>query len=199
MVVPYLFLTALVAGLAGGYLAGGRLSNMPSVPPRAAGVVLCLVIAQVVILRVVSLPDAAHGAFVTLTCIAAGAFVLIAWQRWRGRRVVAVALAVIALGWALNTAVIAANGNMPVSSWALHVAGYDESLNVAAVGVRKHEDLSQDTRMVMLGDVIPIPHAKRVLSIGDVFLLAGIALFVAGAMRREDGVELSSGPRPVPG
>ena len=88
----------------------------------------------------------------------------------------------VGIGWALNCAVIAANGAMPVSATALEHAGRDRVLEEE--GIVKHELISDDTRLRLLGDVIPIPQPGGVvLSIGDVVFLVGIAVFVAQATR----------------
>jgi hypothetical protein len=80
-------------------------------------------------------------------------------------------------GFALNFAVIAANGAMPVSSAALERAGRE---GLEGGTIVKHELMSPDTRLDLLGDVIPIPPPGGVvLSAGDVVFLAGLSVLVA--------------------
>jgi hypothetical protein len=87
----------------------------------------------------------------------------------------------IALGWALNSLVIAANGAMPVSADALEQAGRGRILEGRML---KHELLSDETRFHFLGDVIPLrPPVSLVFSIGDIVFLVGIAVFIAQAMK----------------
>ncbi len=78
----------------------------------------------------------------------------------------------IAIGLTLNLGVILANQGMPVSLRAAHaarieVAGYLQS----AV---KHRLMDPDTRLWLLGDLIPVPGIRKVISVGDVALGAGV-------------------------
>lgn len=75
-----------------------------------------------------------------------------------------------ALGLSLNVLVIGLNGAMPVSSEAARIAGTDPP----EIGGIKHELMTEDTELHLLGDVIPIPRWS-VISIGDVILAAGLA------------------------
>lgn len=77
-----------------------------------------------------------------------------------------------AIGMALNVVVIAANGAMPVSQRALEVAGYEG--RVTDFGA-KHELLDAETKVPWLADVIPVPYARAIISLGDVVLGLGIA------------------------
>lgn len=99
---------------------------------------------------------------------------------------------IVALGLALNVAVIVANGAMPVSKEALRVAGaWEPSMELTG----KHELVQEETRLVWLADVIPIPETYQVLSIGDIVLAAGLARFVyLGTMRSPRGSP-SNGPQ----
>jgi hypothetical protein len=83
----------------------------------------------------------------------------------------------LGLGFALNFAVIAANGAMPVSPAALEHAGRD---GLEGGTIVKHELMSPDTRLDLLGDVIPIPPPGGVvLSAGDIVFLVGLSVLVA--------------------
>lgn len=79
------------------------------------------------------------------------------------------------LGLALNVAVIAANGAMPVSERAAEDAGVGKSLDDAGL---KHERMTDDTLVPWLGDVIGVPVLEEVLSIGDIVLTLGIVRLV---------------------
>lgn len=102
-----------------------------------------------------------------------------------------IAIGVILLGWALNATVIAANGGMPVSSSALRAAGYTGSVEEIE-HVRKHVPMSSETSLAWLGDVIAIPPLERVVSVGDVVVLMGIAGLLVAGMTARDTATLKS-------
>lgn len=82
-------------------------------------------------------------------------------------------------GMALNVVVIAANGAMPVLERSAEAAGVARSLEDASL---KHELLDEDTALPWLGDAIPVPPFKEVLSVGDVVLALGVARVVDARM-----------------
>lgn len=88
-------------------------------------------------------------------------------------------------GMALNVLVIAANGAMPVLEASAEKAGVAASLDQASF---KHERLDEDTVLPWLGDAIPVPPFKEVLSVGDVVLALGLCRVVDSRM--------TSGKRP---
>ncbi len=95
----------------------------------------------------------------------------------------------VALGFALNAAVVTANGAMPVSTSAAARAGID--VNAVVRGTGRHEYAGHSTRLRRLGDIVPAPmpweRASSVLSIGDVVLSAGLGVLVASAMSPPPG------------
>lgn len=78
-----------------------------------------------------------------------------------------------ATGLLLNALVITLNQGMPVSDESLELAG----LSLSEYGI-KHEPLGPNTSLPWIADVIPLPGLKKVLSIGDLFLAAGIGWLV---------------------
>ena len=95
----------------------------------------------------------------------------------------------IAAGLVLNLVVIAANGGMPVSIEAARSVGLDpEAYLRSAV---KHRAMHAGTPLGFLGDVIPIPPLRTVVSAGDVVLAVGIFRLVDALVRQ--------GPRRRPG
>ena len=78
----------------------------------------------------------------------------------------------IAMGLALNVAVITANRAMPVSAQAAEQSGATTVVGDAGI---KHEALDEDTVLPWLGDVIPVPGLRLVLSVGDLLLDAGMS------------------------
>ncbi len=83
-------------------------------------------------------------------------------------------VALAAIGFILNVAVIAPNGAMPVSERAAELAGAEGS---AEFGI-KHESLDDDTTLPWLADVIPLPGTGVIVSVGDVLLAMGIGWLV---------------------
>ncbi|MGH2770729.1 MAG: DUF5317 domain-containing protein [Actinomycetota bacterium] len=87
----------------------------------------------------------------------------------------------IAIGLALNLAVILSNQGMPVSLRAaqaarIEVDGYLQS-------ALKHRLMGPDTRLWFLGDLIPVPGIHKIISIGDVILGAGIFTLMDALVR----------------
>lgn len=76
------------------------------------------------------------------------------------------------LGVALNAIVIGLNGAMPVSQHAMRSVG----LSGVPAGDLRHAAAEPGTHLSFLGDVIPL--GERVVSIGDVLMLAGLAWFL---------------------
>lgn len=86
----------------------------------------------------------------------------------------------ILAGLALNLAVIAPNGGMPVDEAALRRAGAE---TVTIEGDAKHHLMSEADVLPFLGDMIAIPEpAGLVVSVGDVELYAGLAWFLVMTM-----------------
>lgn len=97
-------------------------------------------------------------------------------------------------GWLLNLIAIIPNGGMPVSADALEHVGAQRTMSVTQGHFYKHVAADRDTQMSRLGDVIPLPFAATVVSIGDIVMLAGIALVVGSGMTGEG---LRTGTEPV--
>ena len=89
---------------------------------------------------------------------------------------------IAAVGLAMNALVISLNGAMPVSDWALRSAGGTESVSDQRV---KHEPLDDDTILPIFADLIPVPGAGQVISLGDVVLGIGLARLVYARTRVE--------------
>ncbi|HEX2294661.1 MAG TPA: DUF5317 family protein [Actinomycetota bacterium] len=102
-------------------------------------------------------------------------------------------------GMALNVVVIAANGAMPVLESSARKAGVSQSLDSASI---KHERLDESTVLPWLGDAIPVPPFKEVLSVGDVVLALGLCRVVDARMmaaRRPRHRAAGDGTRPASG
>jgi hypothetical protein len=86
---------------------------------------------------------------------------------------------VIVLGALLNGAAIAANGRMPYDPAAVEAVGLP-----AGIETPKNVPAGPDTRLAGLGDVLPVPGLRKVVSVGDLLIAVGAASFVALVMRR---------------
>lgn len=124
------------------------------------------------------------GRVMYVGCTVAAAALVIAFVV-RNRSLVGVPL--VALGFALNAAVIVANGAMPVSRQAADYAGVEIDPVLAGDDAR-HELLTDRSRLRLLADVIAVPlpgplsTGSNVVSAGDVVLAAGIGQLVAAGM-----------------
>jgi len=102
--------------------------------------------------------------------------------------VVVVGMWLVAGGIALNLAVIAANGGMPVRESALRAAGVLEpGTTVALDSASKHHLERPSDRLVVLGDIIPAKPLREVVSFGDVVMAVGVADVVAHLLRPRAG------------
>jgi hypothetical protein len=99
-------------------------------------------------------------------------------------------MALAGVGLALNLAVIAANGAMPVAPRAAASIGLTISEDQAGL---KHEVMDDDTSLPWLGDAIPVAPLRTVLSLGDVVLALGLALFVFEATKKRGGRRRATG------
>jgi hypothetical protein len=89
----------------------------------------------------------------------------------------------ILIGLLLNAVVIAANGGMPVSGSAIERAGARGEGLLTGIEGTKHHLMGPDDVLTPLADVIPIPPpAGVILSVGDLCIYAGVAIFVIWVM-----------------
>lgn len=88
----------------------------------------------------------------------------------------------IGAGLAFNLLVIGLNSGMPVSLDAARAAGANDTAEYLGTAI-KHRVMGPDTRLWFLGDIIPLPYLRKVISIGDVVLGVGVALLVERSVR----------------
>ena len=89
--------------------------------------------------------------------------------------------ALVFVGLALNLAVIAPNGGMPVDPVAVRAAG---ARVLTIEDTAKHHVLSSDDALPFLADVIAVPRpAGVVVSFGDILLYGGVMVFLVTTMR----------------
>ncbi len=89
-------------------------------------------------------------------------------------------IALLALGAFLNLMVVTANGAMPVSHAALARAGVGDPFTGTTTRDGLHEELTPDSRLRFLADVIPLRAVRHVVSPGDLALWAGMLLLAQG-------------------
>jgi hypothetical protein len=97
-------------------------------------------------------------------------------------RLMQAAVALVLIGGAMNALAIAANGRMPFSERALVAADVSDEQRARGDRSPKHVAAGDTTRLLWLGDVIPVRPIEKVISAGDVVLLLGVAGAVTAGM-----------------
>ena len=161
---------ALIAGCVAGLAAGGSLARLASPRIRAWPI---LVVAVLIEACLGATSGLLRPALAVTACL--GVVGWCAANMGPGRRF-PYGLGLIGAGVVLNAIVMALNGGMPVSQFALAAAGFPKTVNVAEGHFYKHIAMTDLTRLRMLGDIIPFHLARTVLSPGDLLMLMGIAV-----------------------
>jgi hypothetical protein len=176
-----LVVVVLVGALAVGRLAGGSVRRLSWLRLDGGWLVAAAFAAQLGGAAVgVLAAGAAEPAYAIGLAVSAG---LALWFCARNLSVAGVPL--VTLGLVLNTAVVLANGAMPVSLYAAARAGVPTG-PIAAGADRRHELADPLTRFGVLGDRVPVPLPlwPEVASVGDVLVAAGLGQLVVAGMRR---------------
>lgn len=94
-------------------------------------------------------------------------------------------IAVIGVGLLLNLLSVVVNNGMPVRGEALVQAGVVEADELATTEVNgaRHLETATD-RLPVLGDVLPIPAVRSVISFGDLIVMFGVADALRDLARR---------------
>lgn len=150
--------------------------------PRAVAVVFAAALAQVV--------SVATSGVVHTALLATSVVLGVVWIALQRRHLASVLLGI---GAALNVAVVAANGGMPVDAGALASVGRRGD-DVTRGFLYKHVPMTDDTRLSWLGDRIPVPIQRNVISVGDVFMAVAICLWVADSVGSWWNGRRSAGP-----
>jgi hypothetical protein len=182
-----LALVLLVAGVVTGLVRGGSLDAITGVRFRSPWLVFVglglQVGAEIAAAHIPSIHQGAVGPLILVVSYAFVAAFVVLNLRFPGT-------VLIGLGLLLNLAVILANGAMPVSLWALNVAGTHAAPTLQHTV--KHRVKGPGTRLGLLGDVIPVP-PLGIVSVGDVVLSVGLFLLVNNLVVPEPGS--GRGPR----
>jgi hypothetical protein len=172
--VAVLILAPLVVGVLVGYATGGRLRGLTGTGIRATWVLWLAAGLQFVSFQW-------HVSLTVPVFALVGAWLMVNVPR--RPRPVQVAAALILLGGALNAAVIAANGRMPYSQAAVVAIGAPADEQTRALRSAKYAVADERTRLAWLGDDLPVVPLGKIVSVGDLVLLLGVAGLVATSMR----------------
>jgi len=158
---------ALVLGIVGGIAAGGRLANVTRRPLELVWL-LALSVALQVVAESLDIHGSAGLAMVLASYVGLAAFA-IANIRFVG-------MPVVLVGLLCNLVVITANGGMPVREDAIVAAGAAtrDEIRTLEFGAKRHLEDRTDV-VTFLGDIVPVPPTREVLSFGDLILAAGVA------------------------
>lgn len=174
---------AVLIGLGIGLLRGGRISNL-----RGVNVVLWPVLAVGLVLQAAAESFDLPGA---LSISIIGMFLILVGLGFNSHiRGVGIA----GFGVLLNLLVTVANGHVPIRFEAIEAAGLlndanvtPEQVNVGGLG----ELETADTRLAILGDVIPLELFSTVISFGDLITLAGIIVIAQNLLESRHRVGIS--------
>lgn len=164
-----LVVLTVAAAVVIGRLRGGRFDNLSTASLRGGLLAVGAAVAQ--LLHAISPHPLAAVVLTGISQVALLAFL------WCNRYVAGAFLA--AVGSTLNTAVILANGAMPVSRDAMLLVSRHHPEEITG---GRHRLLADGDALPWLADVIGLPLLRTVVSVGDVVLAAGIALVVMHLM-----------------
>jgi uncharacterized protein DUF5317 len=155
--MSFLFVTlALALGLA--LVTGGRLRNITATDLRFPSVLALSVGIQLALEALHPTHGIAGGLASALLVVSYVLLILFCLANLRLR-----GLAVVAVGIALNGAVIAINGGMPI-----------RAPQAAVQATTKHHAERPSDRLTFLGDIILVPALRQSLSFGDLIMLVGL-------------------------
>ncbi|HOP69482.1 MAG: DUF5317 domain-containing protein [Dethiobacteria bacterium] len=173
-----MFLEAAVLGLLVGWARKGKLSRLGKLPLKSLFLVLLAFLIQLLLMV-----DYRYGGYLSsfapylhiISYLPLLAFIFL------NRKLPGIL--VLGLGLALNLAVIAANGGtMPVSLENLPPR-YQERL-LSGSSSPFHSALTEETRLSFLGDIFQLPYGRGdMVSLGDIFLAAGLFWFIQQGMQ----------------
>ncbi len=185
MLLPLLL--AVMPAVAIGWAMKGRLSGLAQLRLQWIWLIVTGLAVQVVAMGYVGRSWLLVGANRPAIIVATYVLVLVGLARnWR-----VPGMAVIALGFAMNFAAIAANGGqMPVTRETIEASG--QGWLVTGVGEGQPVYQSKDvllpkdqTRLWALTDIfVTPPPVRRAVSFGDFVTFAGVALIIIAAMRK---------------
>ena len=93
------------------------------------------------------------------------------------------AMAVLVIGFSMNSLTMAVNHGMPFSPDSARVAGFSEQ-EIATPVPGKHPQDS-DTSLMIISDVVPVPGLQKVLSVGDILMLLGLTWLLVRLLSKD--------------
>jgi uncharacterized protein DUF5317 len=187
-----LLLAVVVLSVCLGYLFGGRLHRLEALRPRWWGLVILGLAIQFI-----PLPEGVAGTDLAIrTGVLAVSYTLLIAFALLNVRMPGMFLVVI--GLACNMTVIVVNGGMPASAQALIDSGQEDVLAyLQEQGADKHHLLTDEDQLTFLADVIAVPKPiGQAVSVGDVFVYAGLIWLIVAAMRGWTPSARPAGSRP---
>lgn len=177
---------ALAVGVLLGRLRGGRVAHVAEADVRWPLVFAAGIAAQLASIAV----DGDAGVVLLVA-----SFVLIGV--FTARNLTRPGMGVVLVGVAANALVVGVNAGMPVRESAIVRSGLAErdEIDELDFNAKWHLETADDD-LTFLGDIIPVPGAREVLSFGDLILAVGAADVVVHLMRprgvRRRGPEASA-------
>jgi len=164
---------AIILGVAVGLALGGSFQRLGAVSFRRTPLLMLGVVVQVL----AGFVGGGAGLALVVVSLALLASFTLANLRLGG-------MGLAFLGIAMNLAVMAVNGGMPVRPAAVVAAGLANHEDVATLdfGTKRHLEQPDDQLMV-LADVLPVPVVREVLSFGDLVMSVGVASVLVNLLR----------------
>lgn len=174
-----LLLAILLGSVVAGLLLGGSLSRLGTIKLGWWPLIFVALAFQVA-----PVPSGPNARYIEMGLLLGSYALLLSVASCNIRKA---GFALITVGLLMNVAVIALNGGMPVSRTAVIAAGGDgeviTDLDEGTDGDPKHQLVSDDTKLTLLADVIPVGSPfSVVVSAGDLVFYAGMAWFVMATM-----------------
>lgn len=191
-----LLLAPPVAGVALGYLLGGRLQGVWTIRVKALWLLWLAALVQAAQYYVPFLRHVLEERL-GVPMVAIVFAIVLTWLGINlGQWPVAIRAAgfVIAVGALLNGLAIGLNGRMPYEPAAAQAVGLQPGLTTP-----KNQPADPDTRLAWLGDTVPVAPLHKVVSPGDLLISAGTAALIALAMRRDRRNQPEPVPQPTTG
>ena len=181
----WIFAFPIACGITLGYFCGGKLRVLGHLRVEALWLVWVAVAIQACQLYVPAVRRFAENELgLPLLLVVFGSVGLWIGLNLGGRPPgIWLAIVMLLIGGVLNGLAILANGRMPFSQSAAVHARLPHDKIFPVNHLPKNEPASAETRLAILGDVIPVRPIHRVISIGDVILAIGIALIIAAGMQ----------------
>lgn len=182
-------LVVVVLAVTLSYARGGRLTRIADAPLRSTWLLFAGLVLQTGVDVAVGrgwLPDAGS---VGWSLLLVSQVLIVAWLVRNGNLP---GVLLVALGLAMNAAVMAANGAMPVDPAAIRSLGLDPATSVP---LGKHTLLTTDTRLPWLADIWPLPPLRTIISVGDVVIAGGLVPMTHALMTWQGPADRRGGTR----